>query len=254
MPIHRPGVALNWHSHRAGPAGARSAFRAPRPPRDNPPVPAPPKVVHVEQIEPIQGPGSLVWRPVRLTLGIEAFGCNAYTAGEGGQDVVEPHTEDPKLGHQELYFVAAGRARFTIDGQDYDAPAGTYVFVPDPESHRHAVAEEKGTTVLSFGGPPTFNPSAWEWAFQAVPLMRTDPAEARRILGEGMALYPESGSLHYNLACLEAIDGDPDAALKALRRAIELRPGAAEWAQDDDDLAALRERPEFEELTGQASG
>ena len=214
-------------------------------------MPDPPKVVHVEEIEAVQGPGSLVWRPVRLTLGVRAFGCNAYTAGEAGQDVVEPHTEDPRLAHEELYFVAAGRARFEIDGQPYDAPAGTYVFVGDPASHRHAVAEEPGTTVLSFGGPPTFEPSAWEWAFKAAPLMRSEPAEARRILGEGVAIHPESASLHYNLACLEAIQGDPEAALNALGRAIELRPAAAEWARTDEDLAALRDRPEFAELTAQ---
>jgi hypothetical protein len=214
-------------------------------------VPAPPKVVHIEEVEPVEGPGGLVWRPIRLTLGVRAFGCNAYTASEVGQDVVEPHTEDPRLAHEELYFVAAGRARFAIDGQDYDAPAGTYVFVPDPASHRHAVAQEPGTTVLSFGGPPTFEPSAWEWAFQSAPLMRSAPDDARRILAEGLVIHPESGSLYYNLACLEAIDGNPEAAITALGRAIELRPAAAEWARDDEDLAALRGRPEFERLIGQ---
>jgi tetratricopeptide (TPR) repeat protein len=211
-------------------------------------VPEPPKVVHLDRIDPVPGPGSLTWRPVRLTLGVRAFGCNAYTASEVGQDVVEPHREDPKLAHQELYFVAAGRARFDIDGRSYDAPAGTYVFVPDPNSDRHAVAEEAGTTVLSFGGPPTFEPSAWEWAFQAAPLMRSDPARARQLLEEGLSLHPESGSLHYNLACLEAIQGQSDAAVAHLRRAIELRPEAARWAREDEDLEALRGRTEFEEL------
>ncbi|MFL5822753.1 MAG: TPR end-of-group domain-containing protein, partial [Solirubrobacteraceae bacterium] len=210
-----------------------------------------PRVLHVDEIEPIPGPGSLVWRPVRLTLGIRAFGCNAYTAGEAGQDVVEPHTEDPKLAHEELYYVASGRARFTIDDQAYEAPAGTYVFVPDPTSHRHAVAEEPGTTVLSFGGPPAFEPSAWEWAFKAAPLLRTDPARAREILEEGLAVHPESASLRYNLACLEAVQGDSDAAVAALRTAIEMRPGLAESAREDEDLAALRERSDFRELVGE---
>jgi quercetin dioxygenase-like cupin family protein len=211
-------------------------------------VPEPPKVVHLDEFESIPGPGSLTWRPVRLTLGIRAFGCNAYTAGEAGQDVVEPHTEDPKLAHQELYFVAAGRATFKIDGYEYDAPAGTYVFVPDPASHRHAVAAEAGTTVLSFGGPPTFIPSAWEWAFQAGPLIRSDPEGARQILSEGLKSYPESASLHYNLACLEALDGRNDAALASLRKAHELRPEVAEWARDDRDLEGLRDDPEFQAL------
>ena len=213
-------------------------------------MPAPPQVVHLEDIQKVPGPGSLVWSPVRLTLGIRAFGCNAYTAGEPGQDVVEPHSEDPRLAHEELYYVAAGRATFTIDGQEHDAPVGTYVFVPDPASHRHAVAEEAGTTVLSFGGPPTFKPSAWEWAFQAAPLMRTDPDSARQILEEGLRAWPESPTVHYNLACLDALEGDPEAALGSLRRAVDLRPEVAEWARDDQDLKALRERPEFRELVG----
>src|SRR6516225_7544798 len=149
----------------------------------------PPKIIHLDQLESIPGPGSLTWHPVRLALGIRAFGCNAYTAGDAGQDVVEPHTEDPKLAHQELYFVA------------------------DPGSHRHAVAADPATTVLSFGGPPTFQPSAWEWAFQAGPLIRSDPEAARRILAEGLEVYPESGSLYYSLACLEAVQGSRDAAL-----------------------------------------
>lgn len=211
--------------------------------------PTPPKVIRLDQIESIPGPGSLTWRPVRLTLGVRAFGCNAYTAGEAGQDVVEPHTEDPKLAHQELYFVATGRATFTIDGRAYDAPSGTYVFVPDPASHRHAVAEEGGTTVLSFGGPPTFQPSAWEWAFQAGPLIRTDPRRAREILSEGLEAHPEAASLYYDLACLEAVEGQHERALATLRKAIELRPEAATWARDDDDFASLKDDPGFRSLT-----
>jgi quercetin dioxygenase-like cupin family protein len=211
-------------------------------------APEPPKIVHLDEIESIPGPGSLTWRPVRLTLGIRAFGCNAYTAGEAGQDVVEPHTEDPKLAHQELYFVAAGRATFTIDSREYDAPAGTYVFVPDPASHRHAVAAEAGTTVLSFGGPPSFTPSAWEWAFLAGSLIRTDPERARGILTEGLQSHPESASLHYGLACLEAVGGQRDAALASLRRALELRTEVTEWAREDRDFESLQSDPEFRAL------
>jgi quercetin dioxygenase-like cupin family protein len=211
-------------------------------------MPESPKIVHLDQIESMPGPGSLTWHPVRLTLGVRAFGCNAYTAGEAGEDVVEPHTEDPKLAHQELYFVAAGRARFTIDGESYDAPAGTYVFIPDPASHRHAVAVEAGTTVLSFGGPPTFEPSAWEWTFQAVPWMRSNPARGRKIFAEGLAAHPDSASLYYNLACLEAVQGERDAALAALRRALEIKPEMANSARDDEDFESLREDPDFRAL------
>jgi quercetin dioxygenase-like cupin family protein len=130
-----------------------------------------------------------------LTLGIEAFGTNAYTAEEAGGDVVEPHTEDPELGHQELYFVARGRARFILDGAEHDCPEGTYVFVPDTSTHRHAIAEEPGTTVLSFGGPAVFRPSAWEWTFRAAQLEETDPAAARKLIEEGLEAWPDSPSL-----------------------------------------------------------
>lgn len=208
----------------------------------------PPKIIQLDEIESIPGPGSLTWRPVRLTLGVRAFGCNAYTAGAAGEDVVEPHTEDPKLAHQELYFVARGRATFTIDGNAHDAPAGTYVFIPDPGSHRHAVAEEAGTTVLSFGGPPTFQPSAWEWAFQAGPLTRSDHERARELLTEGLRLYPRSASLLYGLACLEAVQGRRDAALTALRQAVDVAAEAAVWARDDEDFAGLRDDAEFRSL------
>jgi hypothetical protein len=130
------------------------------------------KVIALDDIEARQGPGTLTWRPVRATLGIRAFGTNAYTAGAAGEDVVEPHTEGPDSDHEELYFVARGRARFTLDGEEVDAPAGTYVFVDDPAVHGHAVALEPGTTILSFGGPPTFAPSAWEgrWLEERPPL------------------------------------------------------------------------------------
>src|SRR3954464_11421970 len=113
-------------------------------------------VVHLDDVESIPGPGTLTWRPIRATLGIRAFGTNAYTAAEAGQDVVEPHTEDK---HEEVYLVFRGSARFTLDGTTFDAPAGPYFFLSDPKIHRHAVALEPGTTVMSFGGPPTFQPS-----------------------------------------------------------------------------------------------
>jgi len=165
------------------------------------------RVIALDEIEALPGPDTLTWRPVRATLGLKAFGTNAYTAAEAGEDVVEPHTESE---HEELYFVFRGRARFTLDGETFDAPAGTYVHLPDPKVHRHAVALEPGTTVMSFGGPPTFEPSEWEDVFFAFGRAR---AAVRR--------------------------GDPDAAREHLREALRLRPGEA---------AAVREDPEFREL------
>jgi mannose-6-phosphate isomerase-like protein (cupin superfamily) len=212
-------------------------------------MPQKPKVLKLDEVEALPGPGTLTWHPVRHTLGIRAFGCNAYTASTVGADVVEPHTEDVELAHEELYFVASGRAIFTIDEQRFDAPSGTYVFIPDPRSHRHAVAAEPGTTVLSFGGPPTFTPSAWEWAFRAAGTRGSDPEAARVILQEGLAAHPEDPSLLYQRACLGSICGQPQDALADLARAISVKPEIKAWARQDEDFEPLRGDPRFIALT-----
>jgi mannose-6-phosphate isomerase-like protein (cupin superfamily) len=198
----------------------------------------PHRVVHLDEVVALPGPGTL-----------RAFGTNAYTAGAVGDDVVEPHTENPQLGHEELYFVARGTATFTIDDDTFDAREGTYVFVPDTASHRHAVAAEPGTTVLSFGGPATFTPSAWEWSFRASAL-RAEPERARAVLDEGFEAWPDSPGLHYELACLEASQGRTDEALAALRVAVEREPEVAEHARSDDDMDPLRDLPQFAEIVG----
>ena len=207
-----------------------------------------PRVVHLDDIEAVPGPGTLTWHPVRAHLGVRAFGTNAYTAQRVGDDVVEPHDENPDLAHEELYFVARGAAEFTIDGDSFEAAAGTYVFVPDPASHRHAVAKEAGTTVLSFGGPPVFQPSAWEWAFRAAPLIDSDPAGARRILEDGLEAHGESPGIRLKLAEVELAEQNRDAALDRVREALGLHPDAATWVLEegysprlleDEEIAAL---------------
>jgi hypothetical protein len=119
--------------------------------------------VHLNEIEPTgeAKPGEQEWLPVRHRLGIAAFGVNAWVAREAGDLVIEEHTEDE---HEELYFVLDGRATFTVGGETVDAPAGTFVHLPDPTVQRKAIGEEAGTTVLAIGatrGRP-FEVSAWE--------------------------------------------------------------------------------------------
>ena len=198
--------------------------------------------LHLEEIPGHAGPGTLTWHAVRATLDVRAFGCNAYTAEREGVDVVAPHSESEELAHEELYFIHRGSARFTLDGETFDAPAGTYVVVTDPKVHRHAVALEAGTTVLSFGGPRTFKPSAWEYGWRAA---HTDDAdEARRILDEGEREWPESARISWDRACVEAKAGDRDAARAAIDQARERVPAhqADELEADmrsDPDLAGL---------------
>ena len=198
-----------------------------------------PRSVHLDELDSIPGPGTLTWHPVRAHLGIRAFGCNAYTAERVGDDVVEPHVESPEYDHEELYFVARGRATFRLDDETIDAPAGTYVFVPDTATHRHAVAAEAGTTVLSFGGPPTFTPSAWEWSFRPAEHIESDPRKAREILEDGLREHPDSPGLRIHLARLEVRAGNEEHARELLRLAFERQPESVELARQDPRLAAL---------------
>ncbi len=202
---------------------------------------------------PISSEG-ITWRPVRRTLGIRAFGMNAYTAEEPGQRVVEDHTESG-LGHEEVYVVVAGRARFTLGEDEVEAGAGTLVYVRDPGTRRGAVALEAATSVLAVGGKPgeAYEPSAWEWWFAASPHRDgADYATALAIVREGLEQKPDHPALLYNVACYEALAGQREAALVHLRRAIDLDPRCLEWARDDDDFASLRDEPEFLAVAGEA--
>jgi hypothetical protein len=200
--------------------------------------------LQIADVPPITVAGDLKWKPIRRTLGIEAFGINAYTAENVGDDVVERHSEE-RLGHEEVYVVLAGRAAFELDDETLDAPAGTLVFLRDPTVRRYAKAAEPGTTVLAIGGKPgeAYSPSAWEWYFEAErfrdPL---DPEAALRLMAEANERFPDHMGVLYSTACWEALAGRPDDAWAALQRAIELDPRAREWALEDEDLVSIRDR------------
>lgn len=202
--------------------------------------------VRLDEIEliPVVG-GTLLWRPVRRTLDIGAFGINAYVAPNAGDDVIEEHTEQ-SLGHEEVYVVLSGRALFSLGEETLDAPAGTIVYLHDPGVRRHARAEEPNTTVLAIGGPRggAYEPSAWEDYFVA---------ERHRVAGDFDAYAneledvlvkrPDHPATLYNTACAEVLAGRTDAALTHLRRALELKPEWSDMAQKDEDLASLRDQP-----------
>ncbi len=54
----------------------------------------------------------------------------------------------------------------------------------------------------------------------------------------------------YNLACLESICGDVDAAIEHLRRAAARDGFDREWARRDPDLEWIRGDERFEEIVG----
>jgi hypothetical protein len=209
------------------------------------------RTIHLDDLDLIKVAG-VNWRPVRRTLGITAFGINAYTA-DRDQQLIEEHTEGGggAGGHEELYVVLKGHASFTVDDEEIDAPAGTLVFIPEPGSRRSAHALTDGTTALAIGGEPrTITPSAWEHYFAAQPAAEAGrPSEAYEIAAAGLAERPDNASLHYNLACYASLAGELDRAFGHLARAFAGDPRSREWAASDSDLEQARADPRWTELT-----
>jgi quercetin dioxygenase-like cupin family protein len=195
------------------------------------------------------------WAPVRRELGVESFGINGWTAREAGASIIPEHDEKPS-GHEELYLVIAGRATFTVAGEEIDAPEGTIVFVPDPGVLRAAVAAEAPTTVVSVGGEPgrAYAPRSWETNVDVMDLFEQGKhEEAREALIVALDQYEDRDTLLYNLACAEALLGRPDEALGHLREGVANRPDLAEAALTDEDLESLRDLPGFAQAVGRSS-
>jgi len=149
---------------------------------------------------------------VREHFDIGAFGVNAFTVAEAGEGLVEAHDElsGGADGHEELYFVSAGHAVFTVNGEEVDAPTGTFVFVRDPGARRSAVTAAPDATVLIVGAPQgrAYRVASWEYDSAA------------------FARYGQN---------------DCEGALAAFREALASDPqNVPGWAADDTDLEAIR--------------
>jgi Tetratricopeptide repeat len=203
--------------------------------------------IRLDELVTIRAAG-VNWQPVRRELGITGFGINAYTGG-AGEALIESHDETGSGagGHQELYVVFTGHARFIVDCDEIDASAGTLVFVPEVSARREARSLAQDTTVLVVGGPSgAIRPSPWEHYFAAAPAAAAgDPARAYVIASEGLSTDPDNASLQYNLASYAALAGETDRAIEHLSRAIEGDPGISEWAATDADLDAIRSDPRY---------
>ena len=187
--------------------------------------------------------------PVREHLGIHAFGINAYTPSEDGT-LISEHDESGS-GQEELYLVLDGNAIFEVDGDTFDAPAGTFVFV-GPESRRKATGDG---TVLAVGGTPgeAYQGIDWgeAWSFHRESMKAYGEeryADAVEAVRDGLQRMPDNAGLHFNYACFATLAGDTgDETFVHLRRSVELLPRFREDARRDDDLAAVRDDPRFEE-------
>ena len=204
-------------------------------------------VVALDELVPFETEGQARWHTIRRTLDIRAFGMNAWSATEDGQQVIGEHDEAGGEQHEEVYVVVSGHATFTLDGETFDAPSGTIVHVPDPAVKRGAVGT-RGTTILAVGAKPgvAFTPSPWERTAEALGFWQTEEWDkAIALLEEHLAETPESGVTVYNLACALARAGRTDEALARVQEAATMEDRFLQLAQTDDDLASIRDDRSF---------
>jgi mannose-6-phosphate isomerase-like protein (cupin superfamily) len=202
------------------------------------------KVAHLDDIE---RRGRDI--PVREHMGIQAFGINAFTPGEDGT-MINDHDESA-TGQDELYIVLDGEVTFEVDGETVDAPPGTLVYV-GPGTRRKATGDG---TVIAVGATPGEAYQGVDWG-EAWPLHSESMtaygeqryADALQAVRDALARMPDHAGLNYNYACFATMAGDAgDDTFAHLRRAVELLPRFREDARKDDDFAAVRDDPRFEE-------
>ena len=122
------------------------------------------RIASIEDIPAEEGesPGT-EWKPVRRFFDVRSFGTNLARASAAGDILTHDHDE-VEARHEELFLIVSGHATYRVDGQEIDAPAGTFLYVPDPATVRGVVAREPGTVMFVVGAEvgASFTPSEWD--------------------------------------------------------------------------------------------
>lgn len=101
----------------------------------------------IADVEAING----VFRPLRRTLGVTAFGINheEWPANADGYPDHD-HSED---GQEEVFYVLGGSGTMVVDGEDVELMPGRCVFV-EPGSKRKLQPGDDGLELIAVGAPP----------------------------------------------------------------------------------------------------
>lgn len=86
-------------------------------------------IKRIDEFEEMEGSGGATWRLARKTLGAEAFGFNVVDIEAGGEIPAHDHTGDNQ---EEVFIILDGQGTIVTDGEEHDAPAGTFCrFAPE---------------------------------------------------------------------------------------------------------------------------
>lgn len=122
------------------------------------------KVAHIDEIpfEEGESPGT-EWKPIRRFFEIGSFGTNLARATNAGDVLTHDHDE-VGANHEELFLIVSGHAVYRVGDEEIDAPAGTFLWAPDPALVRGVVAKEPGTVMFVVGAEAgkAFVPSDWD--------------------------------------------------------------------------------------------
>ena len=101
------------------------------------------------------------WQPLNARLGVTAFGVNAVVMEPGEKLDIEHDEADS--GHQEVYVVVTGRARFRLGDEEVEAGPGDVVAVGESGETRDYRALEPETRIVCFGAAPGGEQPYGEW-------------------------------------------------------------------------------------------
>lgn len=117
-------------------------------------------IKHRDEFESMEGSGGCTWLLARKALGTSAFGFNLVEIEPGGQI---PEHDESGSGQVELYLILDGDAVFRIDGEDYEAPAGTFASIEPPATRTILNRSDAPVTAMLIGVQPEggYEPMSW---------------------------------------------------------------------------------------------
>jgi quercetin dioxygenase-like cupin family protein len=103
-----------------------------------------------DELESMEGSGNCTWHLVRKPLELEAFGINMVEIGPGGQI---PEHDETGSGQVEVFAILDGTGKFRLNGEDHEAPAGSFVRLDPPVTRTIVNDSDAPLTALLSGVP-----------------------------------------------------------------------------------------------------